>query len=101
MKAKENVRTSEVWDPELTAIQTTAMTDWDILTNPPGGQSLDGYKDVVIRVLLEICFVDPDLYKGLKNTISSCHELRDLVLKAVELHEARQKRKHARDHGEI
>lgn len=83
MKAKENVRIQEVWDIDLSAIQMTATTDWDVLTSPKGGQSTTGYKDVAIRVLLEICGVDPDLYKGLSDTITSCHDLRSLVLQAV------------------
>ena len=84
MKAKD-AREFEFWDPELDETFTKSISDWELLNNPPYGHSLSDYKDVVIRVLLEVCGVDPDKYVGLRHcTAQEAHDLRDLVLEAVE-----------------
>lgn len=90
MKAKEKFRRYGFWDPSLSEVQEITSTDWEILNNPTGGQHTSGYKDVAIRVLLEVCGIDPDLYKGMEDTIDSAHELRNLVLMAVDKDKIRQ-----------
>lgn len=90
MKAKNVIRKFRSWDADADRGRgeevTQLMTDWDLVMKAPGQMSLLDYTNAALRILLETCDVDPDLYKPLDTNSTQTEALRlsQLIQRAID-----------------